>query len=137
MLKKFNPAIILCTLVWMGLIFFFSMQSSIQSSSQSMSIVEFLQLILPLKNIDFLHFIIRKMAHAFEYFVLGILAYHCKKEKSEKWAGIVLLICFLYACSDEFHQCFIPLRNPSVYDVILDGISSLIGIVLCHKILKF
>lgn len=102
-----------------------------------MSIVEFLQLILPLQNIDFLHFIIRKMAHAFEYFVLGILAYHCKKEKSEKWAGIVLLICFLYACSDEFHQCFIPLRNPSVYDVILDGISSLIGIVLCHKILKF
>ena len=102
-----------------------------------MSIVEFLQLILPLKNIDFLHFIIRKMAHSVEYFVLGILAYHCKKEKSEKWAGIVLLICFLYACSDEFHQCFIPLRNPSVYDVILDGISSLIGIVLCHKILKF
>jgi len=35
-------------------------------------------------------------------------------------AAVSLLICALYAVSDEVHQAFVPTRNASLWDVLLD-----------------
>lgn len=35
------------------------------------------------------------------------------------WSGVVLF-CLLYAISDEFHQSFIPGREPDFFDIVAD-----------------
>ena len=43
-----------------------------------------------------------------------------------------LLICFVYACTDEFHQYFVDGRYCSFIDVLIDSIGSLISILLLN-----
>jgi hypothetical protein len=45
---------------------------------------------------------------------------------------IVVVISLGVAVADEFHQAYVPGRNASVYDVLLD----MVGIVLCLFIMK-
>ena len=45
---------------------------------------------------------------------------------------IVVVISLGVAVADEFHQAYVPGRNASVYDVLLD----MVGIVLCLFIVK-
>lgn len=42
--------------------------------------------------------------------------------------GFALLICVLYAISDEVHQKFIPGRSGEVRDVIIDTAGASVGI---------
>lgn len=76
---------------------------------------------------------IRKLAHACEYFVLSIfvmlLIFQIKKTKKFKYNLIGLIICFIYACTDEFHQKFIPGRGAQFSDVMIDTMGALAGIV--------
>jgi VanZ family protein len=37
---------------------------------------------------------------------------------------------FIYACTDEFHQYFIPGRGPSFRDVLVDTSGVVLGVVL-------
>jgi len=75
--------------------------------------------------------LIRKMAHVFEYIVLGILTYEFIKEFNvNKKLLIMILICVLYAISDEIHQIFVPGRSFMVTDILLDSIASSSVIVL-------
>ena len=37
--------------------------------------------------------------------------------------------CFLYACSDEFHQAFVPGRVGQFSDVLIDMIGVLLGVI--------
>lgn len=39
---------------------------------------------------------------------------------------LVFLIAFIYAISDEFHQAFVPNRDPSLYDLFFDAVGILI-----------
>ena len=41
-----------------------------------------------------------------------------------------LLICILYATSDELHQVFIPGRGAQVKDVIIDSAGACVGILV-------
>ena len=36
-----------------------------------------------------------------------------------------------FACSDEFHQLYVPGRNGCVTDVLIDCVGILIGIIIC------
>ena len=40
-----------------------------------------------------------------------------------------MLICFVYACSDEWHQTFVPGRAGQFRDVLLDTAGSLTGLL--------
>lgn len=78
---------------------------------------------------------VRKSAHFFLYFVLGILIIDLFKSFS--WLNykailLALLLCFLYACSDEIHQLFVRGRSCEVRDVLIDTIGSLSGILLYY-----
>jgi VanZ family protein len=42
---------------------------------------------------------------------------------------LALLLCILYAISDEVHQIFIPGRSGEIRDVIMDIVGSSVGVL--------
>ncbi len=125
---------------WMGVIFSFSAQpaknSAVQSRSVVNAVVEFISRFTEAEKPDEMDLrdaenIIRKAAHFFTYFVLGILAassfYAFEIKKFLLWA---LVFCVLYAVSDEVHQYFVPGRSMQLSDVILDAAGSACGVLL-------
>ena len=76
-------------------------------------------------------FCVRKAAHISEYIILFILVYrviviYIKKEKARLYAVIII---FLYASSDEFHQYFVPGREAAFRDVLIDTSGGLIAML--------
>jgi len=76
--------------------------------------------------------ILRKIAHITEYGILTFLIwraiFHSIKvnlAKTYAWSGALSL---LYAISDEIHQSFVPTRQGSIYDILIDGLG--IGLML-------
>ncbi len=80
-------------------------------------------------------FYLSKTAHFFEYGILCffcfLLFFHLKKYKLRYI--ISLIICLLYAISDEYHQIFSSGRTPRVQDVIIDFLGAL-TMVLCIEL---
>ncbi|MSU02121.1 VanZ family protein [Tissierella pigra] len=129
--------------LWMILIFYLSHQPSTESNKLSIGITEKITIIVekaaPIIDTNIRNFnrIIRKNAHFFAYLILGFLTFNVLKD-SEITGGrgfiLALIICILYAISDEIHQLFIPGRSGQVMDVVIDGMGSLAGITLQHQI---
>lgn len=135
----------------MGTIFFFSSQEASESRKVSSGLIKSFVRVLYFNNklnenqidtiAENLTFIVRKGAHFSIYAVLCILLALLLKEYSifGKWRFILsVLICFLYACSDEIHQVFIPGRSGEIRDVIIDTCGAITGflILLCFTALK-
>lgn len=81
---------------------------------------------------------IRKIAHILEFFCLGVtgtllFSELCKRKRNA--LSLSLLLSFLYACSDEWHQTFVPGRSGSLSDVCIDSIGVLLGAVSVGLIL--
>ena len=74
-------------------------------------------------------FILRKIAHVTEFFILTFFLYRAFKGSFD--IGVFQLfiypaaLSFLYAVSDEFHQSLVPGRSPAVRDVFIDTIGIL------------
>lgn len=81
---------------------------------------------------------VRKAAHVTEYAVLALLflrGLRARQEpRSQSWswpqAGRAVLLVLLYAATDEFHQAFVPSREASVIDVLIDTSGGLLGVLL-------
>jgi VanZ family protein len=137
-------------ILWMAVIFMFSAQNSGESSGISLKITDQIaEIIIPSFNgmsliektkiIDNLHYFIRKTAHAGAYFIFGILCIllmNTYKIKNYNKIIISLIICLVYAFSDELHQAFVPGRGPSVYDVGIDFCGSFIGVFIISLLIK-
>ncbi|MGL4774332.1 MAG: VanZ family protein [Clostridium sp.] len=122
-------------IMWMAFIFYMSHQNGETSSSQSgliLNIIKSFGFEMAEKYSEFVTLIIRKGAHFTEYCILYILIYRVvKMYKAEKAAiYISLLLTFGYACSDEFHQMFVPGRGPAFKDVLIDTSGGVFGIIL-------
>ncbi len=131
MIKMKHKIIIkwLFLLIWMIIIFLFSNQANSGEITHNV-----IQNIIPLPtNItNIINFIIRKMAHLTEYFILAILTINLLKEYTTKQNIIIIvsiIFCFTYATTDEFHQSFIANRTSSFKDVLIDTTGSLIAII--------
>lgn len=114
-------------LAWMSVMFTFS-TDTFSAAHTSRFIVPVLHWLFPHASdatIDLLHEFVRKCAHVFEYSVLSVLLFRAVRAPRQgwqfKWAAIALLLAVLFACSDEYHQTFVPSRGPSVHDVALDA----------------
>ena len=112
-------------LIWMIVIFWFSGQKGQQSSHNNRFVVDIFKYVGI--NLDILlggkdNYIIRKLAHMTEYFILYQLVYNAIYERFRfsKTLVLSLIFTFLYACSDEYHQSFVPDRSPSFIDVLID-----------------
>ena len=124
--------------IWMALIFTGSTDRG--SSQHTGGFIEpLLRWLLPhaaQATIETLHFLVRKCAHLTEYGILRILVLRALapespeafREKRGKWVLWAVGISALYACSDEFHQIFVPSRGASIDDVLLDTCGAAVGI---------
>lgn len=123
----------LLVILWMILIFLFSSESGITSTGTSNFFVKrvaFLEYIGISSST--LTFLIRKSAHFFLYFILGILVLNAISGIRKAWL-VSLLFCLLYACTDEVHQLFVIGRSGELKDVLVDFIGSILGIYcMCH-----
>jgi VanZ family protein len=89
-------------------------------------------------------FFIRKCAHLTEYAILALLllrALQLTKGGQQLWqarhARIALLIVALYAAGDEFHQSFVPTREASVWDVLIDTTGAAAALFLIWAFNRF
>ncbi len=73
--------------------------------------------------------VLRKIAHAAEYAVLGALL---QRALGRPWLAFALGA--LYAISDEIHQSFVPGRQGSPLDVALDTAGVMVGVGLWHLV---
>jgi VanZ family protein len=94
----------LAVAAWMAVIFFLSAQPTLPHVVFSLS--------------DALQDV---MGHFVAYAILtGLLYWALTGVGSARPALFTFLIVFLYALSDEFHQSFVPGRNPDPFDVATD-----------------
>ncbi|MFF5396685.1 VanZ family protein [Peribacillus butanolivorans] len=127
-------------IIWMSLIFYFSQQQATASNELSTGITEVIiqtvEKIAPDMGVDLrgLNHIVRKNAHFLIYLVLGVLVINALRRSGvhEYYRSMVLsiLICALYAISDEVHQLFVNGRGPQVKDVFIDSAGAIVGISL-------
>ena len=91
------------------------------------------------KIVNKLNYPIRKIAHIFLYFVLSILLMlvltNCKLIPIKKMI-IVVILCFLYSITDEYHQTLISGRTGKITDCIIDTIGAVMGTTLFIQIEK-
>ncbi|QUB37466.1 VanZ family protein [TM7 phylum sp. oral taxon 349] len=131
--------IILFVLVisWMILIFWFSSAGHEVSSGQSERVV---QGVRHMTNISVPEMIVRKAAHVFLYFVLGILLTLLVRTYHIRWRSVVLWavgIACTYAATDETHQLLVGGRSGQVSDVLLDTAAACAGAVIIAGGYKF
>lgn len=142
-LKKFR-AWALC-FIWMAVIFAMSAMPGDVSGEQSGTVVEILSQALEQLGISYpetsplsLELLVRKAAHMAEYAVLFWLYRRALRLSGARRPGwMALLLCALYASSDEFHQVFTEGRGPSPVDVAIDtaGAALMGGLcALCERI---
>ena len=72
--------------------------------------------------------VLRKLAHAGEYAVLGLLLVRATRRP-----GLALGLGALYAVSDEVHQHFVEGRVGAPLDVAIDVVGVAIGIALWEQ----
>jgi len=78
-----------------------------------------------------MHVAIRKAAHVTEFAVFSITVFRGVRAERHgwhlNWALITLAIAVAYAGLDEWHQSFVPLREPSFRDVLIDTTGALLA----------
>ena len=72
--------------------------------------------------------VLRKIAHAAEYAVLGALL-----SRALRRPGLAVALGILYAVSDEAHQTFVPGRMGSPIDVAIDALGVVAGVVVWER----
>ncbi|MGI6228010.1 MAG: VanZ family protein [Peptococcales bacterium] len=133
MKRKIYPWVLV--VLWMALIFYLSHKPATESNELSKGItkiiVETVEKVTPDVDIEVGRFnhIVRKNAHFFSYLVLGILVTNgLRSSETKRYIGFALLICVLYAISDEIHQIYVPGRSGQIKDVVIDSAGALSGI---------
>ena len=127
-------------LLWMAVIFLGSSDAASFSLS-SRIVVPIVRWLLPGISQDALHTIVvavRKTAHVTEYVILAVLIWRCQRRNSQSgpaawpWrtAALTLVWVVVYAASDEFHQRFVPSREASVVDVLIDTAGAIFALLL-------
>lgn len=126
-------------LLWAALIFTASSdQQSAQHSSRIIGpLVQWLFPQLPGETVDNIVFGVRKCAHLTEYAVLAWLLWRAIRKPMRddsrpwKWSDAVAAWVFvaLFATSDEIHQAFVPTRQASPWDVMIDVGGGVLGLL--------
>ncbi len=107
----------------MGLIFYLSSRSAFAVSPK-----------------DWLNFLFFKSMHFLEYTLLFILFYRALKNTVNKndrffWGWCSVVLSFLWAVIDEIHQLYIPTRQGSLRDILIDTLGISFGLICLWIIL--
>jgi VanZ family protein len=128
--------------ILMVIIFAFSSQEATTSDENSLPIAQVAyEIYEELSNqeiennkeqeiINVINTFVRKSAHFIEYALLSFLiAFHiwaCNKKVNVIFF-VAIVISFLYASSDEFHQLFVDGRSGQFKDVLIDTSGAVVG----------
>lgn len=126
--------------IWMIVVFNFSNQCGTESSGTSGKVTRVIVNIItkdkeePNKQaMERIEKVVRKGAHYTIYTVGGFLimnyTYSMEKTKKQKILGSLLFGAF-YATTDEIHQYFVPGRSARLFDVGIDTLGVLTGILI-------
>ena len=139
------------TIFWMAFIFGMSGADGESSSGMSGAVCEFIadtviedfdeySMSRQQEIISRMQFYVRKAAHMTEYAVLAILLPVTLSMYGVSWKTLVWLgplLSILYACTDEYHQTFVPDRRGSPRDVLIDSVGILAGSLLLQALRRF
>jgi VanZ family protein len=88
---------------------------------------------LPTVGEAWLDRLVKALSHSAEYAILAILvarpALATRSRLSRNQVVPLLGLCFLYACSDEVHQYFVPGRVADVLDVAADTLGASLALL--------
>ena len=139
-MKNKKIIFMIMTLLWVAVIFLFSLQTGEVSGDISGSFLRkvlesfahgvFEQLeTMPQEQVEFWHMILRKCAHFTEFAVLGVLSSLTLLQTKVSRRGLcAMAFCLVIASMDETLQLFVDGRAGRVLDVIIDGAGALVGI---------
>lgn len=103
-------------IAWAGLIFFLS---SIPQLSSGLGLADL---------------ILRKLAHMMEFGLLAYLIYRAFRQtwqlKQFDLLAWSVILSFVYAGTDEYHQLFVPGRECHFSDVLIDGLGILVFVLI-------
>ena len=132
----------------MGAIFLFSSQEASESSELStgfiVSVIRFFDVREAFSEAEIreissaLNSIVRAGAHFAIYGVLGFLIALLLGEYRVYGAKRIiysLIWSFIYSCTDEIHQSFVPGRSAQISDIITDSLGAFSGAMLASIIL--
>ena len=143
--------------LWAGVIFFMSSMDTNESNNKSKNTInEVVEKTVEATNelgitdkqpnkkqkekvIDELNYPLRKVAHASEYFIFTILILIALKNSGVKGTRkfiIALTICFIYACTDEYHQTFVEGRTGQFTDSLIDTAGGFVSCLIYYLINK-
>jgi len=130
-LKYWLPAIFVAILISVFSTHFFSHQ---QTARVIMPVLRWLFPLASQHTLYLMHVAIRKLAHVTEFGAFSIAVFHGVRGKRSgwrlEWALSTLLIAVAYGALDEWHQSFVPMREPRVRDVVIDAIGAALAQVL-------
>lgn len=115
---------------------YFSSRTAEISSQQSQMIIDIIKLI----GIEPSSYFIRKLAHFTIFVIIGFcISMFIGSYDMNKITSTLLSFTLTtgYACIDEYIQTFIPGRNGSINDVMIDTSGVIIGILLYNIIIYF
>ncbi|NFE95409.1 VanZ family protein [Clostridium botulinum] len=136
---------IILSLMCLGFIFFNSSQDGTESNIRSNTVIEKIATDINEDDINKpsilkthinrkqFNLLIRKCAHGFEFAILSILLFMSLNFfRLSKYNLIIytLFIVLFSAVMDEFFQLFVPGRNSSVKDIVIDFIGGGIGVLI-------
>jgi len=129
------------TLAWAALIFYLSTQTFAPDFSQGLlaGILHFLHLRVSPSAFEFIHALLRKLAHLAEYAIFALLLYGLPGEKSQMlWRPSRAFVCILaaavFSLTDEFHQLHVPGRHASLLDCGLDTMGASLAMVVPYTL---
>ena len=111
-------------ILWGALIFMLS-TSTFSAANTGKIIDPILRWMIPgisAAAVDVCHMLARKTAHFTEY---GILFWLLIRGPMAQRPYLALMLCVVYALTDEGHQVFVPGRTASLYDAALDSSGAL------------
>jgi VanZ family protein len=73
--------------------------------------------------------LVRKCGHLCEYAILAALLYRALRTLPERPISLAFILAAIYAALDEFHQSFVASRTGSPWDVVVDCVGALLGLL--------
>jgi VanZ family protein len=141
--RKTVVKFLLCV-IWLGIIFYNGTRQGEISQRSSKQVIKVVSMFINIPSstseglsIKFsdANYFVRKNAHFFQYLILSILLCAAVRRFRLKRSSEILLLLFLillFPVIDEFIQKFIPGRTSSTFDIIIDFMGGILGILISN-----
>ena len=139
--RRYAPVFILLCVLWTAVIFSYSLKNGATSSHESSTVTGLLSFIMARLGVSEVpsEHVVRKLAHFFEYFVLGGLSFAAFRLSGARGSTLFASgYAILVALADEFIcQNISEGRGPQLFDVLLDSTGAFFGVIVAFLLCSF